>query len=338
VQTPQAFSNTDSLTFRRKGWYEQRMFYDFVQPAKNATNSAMFTGTGAVLRRAALDEVGAFATGTATEDIHTSLRLHARGWRSVFVPRPLAYGLEVDNLREYYRTRRRWAAGSLGLLFRSPDSPLRAPGLSIAQRLNYLSSTLAHLHGAQRLTYLLVPALAVATLESPIRASFAAYGLLLAGFAGLSVWLTYRYARGAYHPWYAETFQLATALPQVAGVRGVVRVDRKFRVSTKNAGRSSGLGLKLLFAALAAVGVAGLVRVAQLVLTGQGSGLVLWSGGFLALHTVLLGHLLVWVLGYERRGSRTLLAAVDDGVGPGGGRRSGVPGAIVQDGVTARAV
>lgn len=307
VQTPQTFYNTESLTFRRPwrrraaGWHEQQMFYHFVQPAKNATNSAMFTGTGAVLRRTALERVGGFATGTATEDIHTSLRLHANGWRSVFVPRPLAYGLEVDNLREYYRTRRRWAAGSLGLLLRSPDSPLRVRGLTIVQRLSYLSSTLAHLHGPQRLTYLLVPVLAVATLDNPVRVPFAAYGLVLVGFAALSLWLTHRLAAGAYRPWYAETLQLATVLPPLAGLRGIMRVERKFRVSTKNAGRSSGRGLKLMYAGLAAIGVAGLVRVVQLLLTGEASGLVVWSGAFLAVTTILLGHLLVWVVRYERR-------------------------------------
>jgi len=127
VQTPQSFYDTDSITFRRRrgidaGWHEPAMFYGGVQSAKNHSNSAFFTGTGAVLRRAAIDSVGGFATGTVTEDIHTSIRLYARGWRSVYLPVPLAHGLEVDNLREFYRTRSRWAAGSLSLLFRCSEA------------------------------------------------------------------------------------------------------------------------------------------------------------------------------------------------------------------------
>ena len=86
------------------------MFYDVIQPAKNRWNSAFFVGTSAVLRRSALDEIGGFATGTATEDIHTSLRLHARGWRSLYVPEPLAFGLEAESLREFHKQRVRWAA------------------------------------------------------------------------------------------------------------------------------------------------------------------------------------------------------------------------------------
>lgn len=302
VQTPQDFYNTDSVTFGRH-WHEQQMFYGCVQPAKNATNSAFYTGTGAVLRRAALVDIGGFATGTATEDIHTSLRLHARGWRSAFVPTPLAYGLEVDNLREYYRTRRRWAAGSLGLLFRSPDSPLRIRGLTIRQRLNYLSSTVTHLQGIQRLVYLVVPALALATLDNPVDVPYAGYGVVFAGFAALSLWLTHRYAYGAYRPWDAEMFNVGAALPQLAGLVGLLHVERKFRVTTKNAGRSPGIGIKVAYGLLLAIGVAGLGRCAQLLFTGTRTGLVVWTGAFLAVNTALLANLIIRATRYERRGA-----------------------------------
>ncbi len=302
VQTPQAFYNTDTFTFRPGGgWYEQQMFYECVQPAKNAHNGAFYTGTGAVLRRAALDSIGGFATGTATEDIHTSLRLHAAGWQSIFLPRPLAFGLEVDNLREYYRTRRRWAAGSLGLLFHSPDSPLRIRGLTWIQRLSYLSSTVAHLQGIQRLCFFLVPALALVTLRNPVHVSFAGYGLATCLFAAWSGWLTRRLSGGVYRPWYAEVFNLALAVPQIRAVTGMVRPPRRFQVTVKNAGSSSGLGIKLTYAALAAVGVAGLARATQLVLAGAGSALVWWSAAFLAVQTAMVVHLLVWVLRYEHR-------------------------------------
>jgi cellulose synthase (UDP-forming) len=310
VQTPQAFYNTDSVTFGRH-WHEQQMFYGCVQPAKNATNSAFYTGTNAVLRRAALADIGGFATGTATEDIHTSLRLHAHGWRSVFVPTPLAYGLEVDNLREYYGTRRRWAAGSLGLLFRSRDSPLRIRGLTCHQRLNYISSTVAHLQGIQRLVYLVVPALTLATLDNPVNVSFAGYGAVFAGFAALSLWLIHRYAYGAYRPWDAEMFNLGAALPQLAGLVGLLRVERKFRVSTKNAGRSPGAGIKVAYGVLLAIGAAGLARCAELLLTGTRTGLVTWSGAFLAINTTLLLSLVIRATRYEHRGAVPTHAQLD---------------------------
>ena len=97
VQTPQSFYNSDSFLFRKKRdgrlWAEQGMFYNCLQPGKNNCNAGFFVGTSAMLRRSALDEVGGFATSTATEDIHTSIKIHAKGWISICLPKPLAYGL-----------------------------------------------------------------------------------------------------------------------------------------------------------------------------------------------------------------------------------------------------
>lgn len=199
VQTPQTYYNHDSFLFRRtrrRLWSEQCMFYDIIQIAKNRWNASFFVGTSAVLRRAALESVGGFATGTATEDIHTSLRLHANSWKSVFVPEALAFGLEATNLKEFYKQRRRWAAGSLGLLVRSPDSPLSTGGLSLAQRLNYLSATLAHLQGIQKLFFFLVPVFAILTLAGPVVINLAVYSLIFVAFVATSIGITAAYAVG----------------------------------------------------------------------------------------------------------------------------------------------
>ncbi len=211
VQSPQSFYNTESFTFRRRrgvdgGWHEQEMFYGGVQPTKNSTNSAIYTGTSAMLRRAALDSVGGFAEDTATEDIHTSLRLHARGWKSVYLESPLAYGLEVDNLRQYYGTRRRWAIGSLHLLLRHPDSPLRIPGLTPHQRLNYASAMVAHFQGLNRLLYLLIPVFALSTGVAPVTGPYAVYGFAFLAFTVFSIATVVRFGRGHYHMLHSEAF------------------------------------------------------------------------------------------------------------------------------------
>src|SRR5205085_10152554 len=97
VQSPQSFYNRDSFVFRTRRnsrrWSEQGIFYDVIQPGKNRYNAAFFVGTSAVIRRQALDSIGGFATETATEHVHTSVRMHARGWKSLLVSEPLAFGL-----------------------------------------------------------------------------------------------------------------------------------------------------------------------------------------------------------------------------------------------------
>src|SRR5437764_1590251 len=81
VQLPQTFYNVDSIQHvdrgSRSSWHEQSLFYDVIQPGKNRWNAAFWCGSPAVIRRAALESVGGAATSTITEDILTSMRLHA---------------------------------------------------------------------------------------------------------------------------------------------------------------------------------------------------------------------------------------------------------------------
>jgi cellulose synthase/poly-beta-1,6-N-acetylglucosamine synthase-like glycosyltransferase len=307
VQTPQTYHNRDTFLFRlgrRGSWSEQGMFYRCIQPAKNGTNSAFFVGTSAVMRRAALDSIDGFATGTATEDIHTSLRLHARGWRSVFVPEALAYGLEAENLKEFYRQRRRWAAGSLGLLLRSRDSPLCARGLSTVQRLSYLSATLAHAQGPQRMIFFLTPVLCVTTLSAPVTAGLPTFLAIAGGYTALGIFATARFSRGTYHLVYTECYALANAIAQCAALSGVIRVDKKFSVSRKSVQRGESTWVKSLLLGLTALAGAGAVYSAARLALGPPADtapLLAVCGVMFALTFAMLTNFLLYLRRYERR-------------------------------------
>jgi len=98
VQTPLDVHPLDSCQHRRadgraSAWTDQSLFSRVIQRGKDTWNAALFCGSCAVVRRSALDEIGGFATGTVTEDLHTSIRLHARGWKSVFHEQALAFGV-----------------------------------------------------------------------------------------------------------------------------------------------------------------------------------------------------------------------------------------------------
>lgn len=307
VQTPQTYYNTESFLFRhsrRATWSEQGMFYDIIQPAKNRFNSAFFVGTSALLRRGAIDSIGGYARGTATEDIHTALRLHAAGWKSVFLPEVLAEGLEAASLREFYRQRRRWAAGSLGLLFRSADSPLWVRGLTIPQRFNYLAATFAHLQGVQRLALLLLSVLTIFTLQAPIVTPTVAWVAPMGLFAAFSILATALYARGTYHPVHTEAYGLVSWTASLAGLWGVVRVQKKFSVSRKVVARDEGWLLRAGLWGLIALVSAATLRGAWLLATTNVSpaltvGLRIGSGLCL-FYVVVLGSFLVHLLRYER--------------------------------------
>jgi cellulose synthase (UDP-forming) len=306
VQSPQSFYNTESFTFRRRGgqdagWHEQGMFYGGVQPTKNRTNSAIYTGTSAMLRRSALDSTEGFATDTPTEDIHTSIRLHARGWQSVYLRTPLAYGLEVENLREYYRTRRRWAVGSLRLLFRHPDSPLRARGLSISQRLNYFSATVAHLQGLSRVVYLMTPILALTTGVAPVNVSYSLYGFAFLAFYVFSLGIVVLFGRGHYHLLHSEAFAIADTVPMLAGLRGLLGGEQAFEVTEKRAERAAGSRLKATYRLLTGVSLFGLALSVFRLFQGEYVAIAGWSTAFLGLSSLYLLAFLFTMERYERR-------------------------------------
>ncbi len=105
VQTPQDFYNLASFEHSRTaaddGLNEQSLFYRAIQAGKNRWQAAFWCGTNAVVRVAALQTIGGLATGTLIEDIHTSIRLHRAGWRSVYHNEVLARGLAAGSAAAY---------------------------------------------------------------------------------------------------------------------------------------------------------------------------------------------------------------------------------------------
>jgi cellulose synthase (UDP-forming) len=173
VQTPQEYYNVESFQHstkmtQKRTWHEQQLFYRVIQPGKDRWNASFFCGSCGVMRRAALEEIGGFATETITEDMHTSLRLHAAGWSSAYHNEVLALGLAAQTAAPYHLQRLRWGQGTMQVLRR--ERVLTNRGLTIHQRINYFASALHYFDGYQRLLLYLAPSLAVATGVLPIRA------------------------------------------------------------------------------------------------------------------------------------------------------------------------
>ncbi|MFZ5960799.1 UDP-forming cellulose synthase catalytic subunit [Pseudomonas knackmussii] len=159
VQTPHHFFSPDPFehnlgSFRRKP-NEGELFYGLIQDGNDLWNATFFCGSCAVLRRAALDDIGGFATQTVTEDAHTALRLHRAGWNSAYIRVPLAAGLATDSLAAHVRQRIRWARGMVQI-FRT-DNPLLGKGLTLFQRICYANAMLHFLSGLPRLVFLTAP-------------------------------------------------------------------------------------------------------------------------------------------------------------------------------------
>ena len=68
---------------------------------KDRFNAAFWCGSSAIVRRTALEEVGGVDTRTVTEDMHTSMQMHARGWKSIYHDRELALGIAPDGASSF---------------------------------------------------------------------------------------------------------------------------------------------------------------------------------------------------------------------------------------------
>jgi cellulose synthase (UDP-forming) len=171
VQLPQTFYNLDSIQHVGRGtpgaWHEQALFYEALQPGKNRWNAAFWCGSPAVVRRSALESVGGCATGCVTEDILTSMRIHAAGWRSLYHNETLAVGIAPGDLDGFRTQRLRWAQGSMQIL-RTRENPLLKRGLTLAQRLNYFASMTTYFQAVQLMIYAALPPIVLATGLTPI--------------------------------------------------------------------------------------------------------------------------------------------------------------------------
>lgn len=95
------------------------------------------------------------ATISVTEDMATSMRMHAMGWQSVYHHEILAYGLAPEDLKTMLTQRLRWAQGTIQVLLR--ENPLLKKGMSLVQRLMYFATMWSYLSGFAAVIYFAAP-------------------------------------------------------------------------------------------------------------------------------------------------------------------------------------
>jgi cellulose synthase (UDP-forming) len=162
------------------------LFYRVMQAGKDGHNAAFSCGSGVLYRRAALASVGGFSTWNLVEDVHTSLRMHAAGWRSVYHNHPLSTGTAPADILGVYRQREQWATDSLRLLFW--EFPLTRKGLTLSQRLHYFYAGFGYLVSAFVLPFFyVVPAWSSFTGKFILRASALEYARYRGAYLVLSV-------------------------------------------------------------------------------------------------------------------------------------------------------
>jgi cellulose synthase (UDP-forming) len=159
VQTPHHFFSPDPFERNFDSFHripnEGSLFYGLIQDGNDFWNATFFCGSCAVIKRAPLEEVGGIATETVTEDAHTALRLHRRGYNTAYLRVVQAAGLSTESLAGHIGQRIRWARG-MAQIFRI-DNPWLGRGLGFFQRICYSNAMLHFFYGIPRLVFLSMP-------------------------------------------------------------------------------------------------------------------------------------------------------------------------------------
>ncbi len=241
VQTPHDFSNRDSVQHTRVARHEQTLFFEVIAPGKDRHNAIFWCGSATLMRRAALEEVGGVLTDTIAEDFHTTIAMHARGWRTHYHDEVLVQGLAPYNLGGFLLQRARWARGNLKV-FRTSENPVTCRGLSGKQRLSYLASLLNYFSGLQRAALLSVLTWTLATGQLPMHASVLMLLVLWLPWSLLALASTAALGRGTLGLFDSTRYGIMTMGIYIGGVASIVfgRAGA-FRVTPKEGVDEGGL-------------------------------------------------------------------------------------------------
>jgi cellulose synthase (UDP-forming) len=154
VQVSQGYYNQYRSFTARAAAEQTYTFYGPTQMGLFGYGSAVAIGANCTFRRKALESIGGHAEGLA-EDLLTSIRLHAQGWKSVYNPVIVNRGLVPEDLTSFYKQQLKWARGTFEILFGEMPKVFRK--LSFWQKIVYLSISTYYFTGTATLFFILVP-------------------------------------------------------------------------------------------------------------------------------------------------------------------------------------
>lgn len=265
VQSPQDFYNLESFEHQRRWngqiFNEEAVFYRVIAPAKNRWHAPFWCGTCALVRVSALRSVGGVSTDSVTEDIHTTIRMYRKGWTGAYHNEVVARGLAPDDATGYLIQRNRWAIGAMQVLRR--ENPLFAPGLTMGQRLAFMTTLFGWFDSWRTFAYITIPLAVVGTGAVPIDAPGEIFGPFFLTTLGMQFVALRLLARGHYPPILSVLFEVLRMPAVLPATLALLWPDRAatFKVTPK--GRSETGGQKVpiprLLSGLAVASSIGLV-------------------------------------------------------------------------------
>jgi len=191
------------------------------------------------------------ATISITEDMATAMRLHALGWKSLFHSEILAYGLAPEDLGSAISQRLRWAQGTVQVFIR--NNPLFMRGLTIPQRLQYLTTMYSYFSGFFSLIFLVSPIIYLFTMIQPVSSWSVEFVWRLFPYLLLNK-LVFRYVARGLSVWRGEQYSLALFPVWIQSIFSVLTGKKlHFKVTPKQ--RQTGNFLPLVWPQVLIVGL-----------------------------------------------------------------------------------
>jgi len=154
VQVSQAYYN-QYRSFTALGAAQQTYtFYGPTQMGLFGIGGSVAIGSNCTFRRKALESAGGHGIGLA-EDLITSIRIHAAGWKSVFNPVVISRGLVPEDFGSFCKQQLKWSRGVFEVTF--VEIPKLFKNLTGWQRLSYTTIGTYYLVGGTSFFFTLLP-------------------------------------------------------------------------------------------------------------------------------------------------------------------------------------
>jgi cellulose synthase (UDP-forming) len=297
VQTPLDFYNLDSFAHRREPrqrliWTDRSALFRVIERGRDFHGAATLYGSCALIRRSALDHIGGFAASTATEGLHTSLKLHKRGYRSVYHARSLAFGLAPNGVAAFVRERMRAGLGAMQVWRR--ERVLTSRRLTAAQKLCYFAQLARYFDGWAKAVLYFAPVVVLVNGAAPFAAPVEDFLLHFVPCYLLGCWMLEEVGRGYARTIAVAQYGMARFGAYVWATAGLVRPRARLHVAVaeedtpQDVGRYLGPQWLVAGANAAAIPVgAALHGAANVPLLAIG---VLWAGATAALAASVIVH------------------------------------------------
>ncbi|PUZ22590.1 cellulose synthase [Chitinophaga parva] len=175
VQIVQAYYNQHEGWIAKGAAQQTYQYYGPMMMTMNAYGTVQAIGANCTFRRTALASIGGHAPGLA-EDMHTAMRLHAQGWKSVYVPAVLSRGLVPATLSAYYKQQLKWARGVFELFVTAYFELFGK--FTWRQKLHYGLVPMFYLSGFVYLLNFLIPVVSLLTDVYPLRMDFSTFAVI----------------------------------------------------------------------------------------------------------------------------------------------------------------